>query len=226
MVLNKQTGNMYGWVNYTWNPISGRCPHECTYCYMKGFKLKELHLKEDELKRNLGTGNTIFLGSGTDMFAATVPGEWIRSVLAVCCKFDNTYLFQTKAPARFSEFEGLYPEKTIFGTTIETDAYGSEISKAPGVAARSIEMQKLREAGKRVMVSVEPVLDYDTSKFAAMLVGINPEFVSIGADSKGHKMPEPTPQKIRNLVTILKGHGIKVIPKPTLARLVPDWAIL
>jgi len=27
MTLNKQKGNMYGFVTHTWNVIKGKCPH-------------------------------------------------------------------------------------------------------------------------------------------------------------------------------------------------------
>ena len=35
MGLNLSNGNMYKFVNYTWNPIKGKCLHDCSYCYMK-----------------------------------------------------------------------------------------------------------------------------------------------------------------------------------------------
>ena len=35
MPLNKAKGNMYPFVDYTWNVIKGECPHGCAYCYMK-----------------------------------------------------------------------------------------------------------------------------------------------------------------------------------------------
>ncbi len=72
MSLRKQTGNMYSFVTHTWNPIKGRCPHECEYCYMRRFPQGPLHLDEKELWTDLGSGNFIFVGSGTDMWAEEV----------------------------------------------------------------------------------------------------------------------------------------------------------
>lgn len=40
--MNKQRGNMYSWVSHTWNPVKGKCPHDCNYCYMKRFPQKEM----------------------------------------------------------------------------------------------------------------------------------------------------------------------------------------
>ena len=76
-MLNKQTGNMYPWCDFTWNPIRGRCPHQCDYCYMKIFKVGELRLDEKALKDKLGADRTIFVGSSTDMWAKEVPKRWI-----------------------------------------------------------------------------------------------------------------------------------------------------
>ena len=33
--MNKTKGDMYPWTDYTWNPLAGKCPHNCEYCYMK-----------------------------------------------------------------------------------------------------------------------------------------------------------------------------------------------
>ena len=39
-MLNKQKGNMYGFVTHTWNTVKGRCKYDCRYCYMKRFPQK------------------------------------------------------------------------------------------------------------------------------------------------------------------------------------------
>jgi len=124
---------MYPFVTHTWNPIRGRCPHQCTYCYMKGFNVGELRLVDKELQTNLGSGNFIFVGSSCDMWAREVPTDWIIPVLVRCRNFDNTYLFQSKNPERWLGWDWQSygaPIKSIWGTTIETNRdYG--ISEAP-----------------------------------------------------------------------------------------------
>src|SRR5512135_2590810 len=90
MPLNKQKGNMYPWVTHTWNPIRGKCPHDCVYCYMKGrFDVGDLRLAESELDKNHGKGRTIFVGSATDMFANGVSRQWVFRVLEHCIKYDQ-----------------------------------------------------------------------------------------------------------------------------------------
>ena len=197
MPLNKQSGNMYPFVTHTWNPIRGRCPHDCVYCYMKGKPVGELRFEEKELKTNLGEGRFIFVGSSTDMFATMVPEYWIFQTLYHCRQFKNTYLFQTKNPQRFLNF--IFPENSIFGTTIETNRKMS-ISRAPEIYSRKHWICHM----SRRMVSIEPILDFDLDSMILAISYIRPEFVSIGADSKGHNLPEPSPDKVKVLIEELK----------------------
>ena len=100
MGLNKSKGNMYDFVTHTWNTVKGKCYHDCSYCYMKKWgKLNDVRFDEKELKTDLGKDNFIFVGSGCDMFAESIPDEWIKKTLKHCGLYeDNQYLFQTKNP--------------------------------------------------------------------------------------------------------------------------------
>lgn len=202
MGLNKQKGNMYGFVTHTWNPINGKCKHDCEYCYMKVFPQKELHLSEEALLDYLGNDRVIFVGSSTDMFAENVPSGWITKVLDKCRSEDNTYLFQTKNPDRFKEFIGLYPEKTIFGVTIESNK--ARNYNAPTCYQRWNKMYEGRDFMKRIMVTIEPIMDFDLDILSSWIRAIKPEFVNIGADSKHHNLPEPSKEEILKLVEELK----------------------
>jgi len=201
MALREQKGNMYSFVSHTWNPIVGKCPHDCSYCYMKGFKLPDLHLKEGELKVDLSKADFIFIGSGTDMFSRDVPKEWIQRVLEHCNKYpDVKYLFQSKNPIRFHEHGLNFPPKSVFGTTIETDDESilSKISITPAPIFRAIEMQNLGEVEK--MVTIEPIMKFNLDSLATLIEMIKPSWVNIGADSKGNNLQEPTWDEILKLV--------------------------
>lgn len=137
MSLNKTNGHMYPWVTHTWNPLAGRCKHECKYCYMKkGFlgnleKYEgEVELVEAELKTDLGSDKIIFVGSATDLFGEWVPESEIEEILDYCREFSNIYLFQSKNPSRLGDFLELLPENSVIGTTLETNRKYN-ISKAP-----------------------------------------------------------------------------------------------
>ena len=205
-MLNKQRGNMYPWVTHTWNPIRGRCPHECAYCYMKRYwdRLKEPHLDEKSLKDKLGEGNIIFVGSSIDMWADVIPDEWILRVLEHCRHYpSNTYLFQSKNPFRFARFRDLFPPKTILGTTLETNR-DYDFSKALPPRLRAEALRSWNGTGIKKMISVEPIMDFDLYKFSTMISLCEPIFVSIGADSKGNNLPEPPSYKIKVLIDKLR----------------------
>lgn len=213
MGLNKQKGNMYGFITHTWNTVKGKCEFDCSYCYMKRFPQKPVRFDEKELKTDLGTGNFIFVGSSCDMFAPGIPDEWIERILGYLVakqkRTNNTYLFQSKNPARFIEFLGRFPVNPIFGTTIESNFDYPEISKAPPINERVFYMHKLSSLGYRTMVTIEPILNFDVGPLVEMIQKINPEWVNIGADSGNNNLPEPSKKKIAQLIYQLPDIKIK-----------------
>jgi len=201
MGLNKQKGNMYAFVTHTWNPIRGKCPHDCSYCYMRTYPQGDFRFVEKEMETNLGEGNFIFVGSSTDMWVGETLGDWVLNTLRHCCKYPlNRYLFQSKNPARFLPFIDFMPADFILGTTIETNR-DYEVSQAPTPEARALAMYDLPMPK---MISIEPIMNFDMEVMMRWISDIKPEFVSVGADSKGHKLPEPDPLKIAMLVKTLK----------------------
>ena len=228
MPLNKQSGNMYGFITHTWNPIRGRCPRKppCGYCYMKKFPMskaweKPLRLVREELRTKLGEGKYIFVGSSSDMWLGR-RGD-ILDVLSKCKKApSNKYLFQTKSPDIFNTFcLESFPPSHRLATTIESNRDYIEC-QAPPVNDRGEELRLLRLDGREVMVAVEPVMDFDPDDFLALLVGIMPDLVTFGADSGGHDLPEPGPEKLRDLIDRLEDYNIPTFLKKNLRRLLPQ----
>lgn len=202
MGLNKSVGNMYEWVTHTWNPIKG-CKFDCSYCYIKANPQYSLEPRfhEHEMKTDLGKGKVIFVGSMCDMFGEWIPTKWILRVLEYCRRCDNKYLFQSKNPARFHAFVEEFPTRTILSTTIETNGNLELISKAVHPQARAYAMKGLDFEKE---VTVEPIMEFDILPMIQMLKDCNPKFVAIGADSKGHRLSEPSAEKIGKLIFRLK----------------------
>ncbi len=200
---------MYNWCDFTWNPIRGKCSHACVYCFMKDRDVGPLRLDPKTLVDSLGTGRTIFVGSSTDMFAESVPAGWIRQVFRECCGYDNTYIFQSKNPERFIHLlphemnPEDFPPKTILGTTLESNReYGQSID-APHAWKRAGSLADPRLGRFKKMVSIEPIVAFDLQEILDWIRLIEPVFVSIGADSKGHNLIEPTAQELKDLVVEL-----------------------
>lgn len=224
MALKKSDGNMYPWVTHMHAELGGACSHECSYCYVNNpFSGRaprycgEVRLIESETKTQFGAGKVIFKEHMNDLFAVGVSSELIMKVLDHCSQWpDNTYVFQTKNPARFFP-RNCFPEKSIFGTTIETNRdISAEISKAPQPSERVAAMILLPYDK---FITIEPVMDFDVDILAGWIAKIHPKFLNLGADSKNHNLPEPTVDKIFALVDKLKEYGIELREKHNLSRL-------
>ena len=206
-MLNKSKGNMYEFVTHTWNTIKGKCPHGCSYCYMKRWgELKPVRFDEKELKTDLGSNNFIFVGSSCDMFAEKIPDEWIRKTLKHMEKYNNRYLLQTKNPQRILDYIDacVITDKCIVCSTIESDMFYPEIMKcSPQPMQRSIAMQELSEVID-TYVTIEPILDFNLNEFIEMIKQCNPKQVNIGADSGRNKLPEPRKEKVLLLIEELQ----------------------
>jgi len=198
MPLRESKGNMYPFVTHTWNPIKGRCSHDCEYCYMKRFPLKELRLDEKDLQTDLGSGHFIFVGSSTDMWAEGIDENWIYEVLRRCEEFpENTYLFQSKNPSGFITDSFI---KSVFATTIETNRRYECMGTAPATDMRAAKMSRLSANRFRTMITIEPILDFDLDDLIKLIQFACPEWVNIGADSQGHHLPEPSAEKVKALI--------------------------
>lgn len=205
MALNKSKGNMYDFITHTWNTIKGECLHDCSYCYMKRWgKLNPVRFDEKELKTDLGKDNFIFVGSSCDMFAMDIPMLWIIKTLNHCSKFDNTYLFQTKNPeALLSSIGSFMPPKIKFCTTIESNQWHDEMGKAPEPLRRARAMHSLSDVIE-CFVTIEPIMNFDVEMMVEMIKYCNPKQVNIGADSGNNNLPEPSKEKLLQLIDELK----------------------
>ena len=234
MLLTKSKGNMYPWVTHTWNPVGGECPHRCAYCYVvHGVAARSgkyrgtprliekmlgdlyIHGKEHPSK------NTIFVCSCIDLFAESISDVILNSVLFHTADYpENRYLFQTKNPGKLLHFlPKILTKNPIIGTTIETNRAIPGISKAPLSAERAETIYLIkRYTDYEIMISIEPIIDFDLDSMITWIEIIRPQFVSIGADSKGCNLPEPSPEKIIDLINELK-YITKVIIKPNLRRI-------
>jgi DNA repair photolyase len=181
-------------------------------------ELNPIHFDEKELKTDMGQNNTIFVGSSNDMFAIQVNDCWIRDTLNHCSKFNNTYVFQSKNPFNMSRLIDHFPDRSIIGTTIETNRGEllSQISKSPSPQDR---IEWLRQIGNEKFITIEPIMDFDVEPFAEMIISVKPSFVNIGADSKKSNLLEPRWVKILNLIDLLKKSNVKIRKKVNLDRI-------
>ncbi len=234
MSLKKSAGNMYPWVTHTHSHLRGGCPHRCGYCYVQAMERKfsgghytgPLRLEEKEFKVNYGVDRTIFIEHCNDLFADDIPGDWIRRILAHCAEWhQNNYVLQTKNVGRLVQLLAnravRWPLKFMVGTTIESNRWHDVMGKAPTPQLRIGNFKRLRSYWPQVpaFITIEPVLDFDDSELIEWIAMARPDFINIGADSKGHGLQEPDAAKIMRLINGVTAAGIPIRQKHNLDRL-------
>lgn len=189
---------------------------------MRQFKQNPIRFDVSELETDLGKDNFIFVGSSCDMFAEDINFSWVIETLRYCSQFDNKYLFQTKNPRAFVDWnlKEYLPQRIVLGTTIETNRYYEQMGSAPSTLDRSDAMRKLSEKYE-TMVTVEPIMDFDLGEMLRLVGGCNPKWINVGGDSKGHKLPEPSPEKVKELIAELS-KITEIRQKRNLKRLLKD----
>lgn len=217
----------------TWNPQHG-CNHGCSYCwarrlaegklraqggkYIDGF---EPSFTMKDLEKTFKPGQRVFVCAMGDLFGKWVSNDIIQKVIDVTAKWPETeFLFVTKHPGRYFGFH--FSRNTILGTTIESDldypeTYSREHPPEP-VWQRILAMQRLEHPRK--FVSIEPVMEFESALgFAHGIALIAPELVEIGADNYKSSLPEPSSEKVGNLLSWLRSYGLNVLEKEGLKRL-------
>ncbi|MEJ5327451.1 MAG: hypothetical protein WHU54_04285 [Candidatus Bathyarchaeia archaeon] len=228
-MATKTRTNMYANVK-TWNPFVG-CNHDCVYCdasfqrQLKRWAKSNCkacynftpHYHPDRLRR-LPSAETIFVcGNGDIAFCETSFIEKIvdRITEHYARSPEKTYYFQSKNWASASRLLPLLEDKPFNAIILETletnrDEGYRRISKAPMPSQRHKTFLELNHLRK--VITAEPLLDFDVDVFFEMIAKTEPEYVWIGYNSKPAliSLPEPTLDKTKQLIKLLKSSGLEV----------------
>lgn len=218
----------------TWNVLHG-CTFQCSYCSVRS--LVETRLRnvpkyqngmapgfaERELRTPFHPGEWVFLGYMGDV-ACQPEVNILRAIERIRTRPKVNFYLQSKNPQVFVRLIEKYgrdaiPANCWLGTTLET-TFRHPYSKAPAPAQRFEAMATLRlKYGRDLMVSIEPVMDFNTAVFTFWMATIEPERIFIGADNYHNGLPEPPRAKLREFIDILRDNGHLVVEKPGLGRL-------
>lgn len=223
-----------GWVlnddgsqGFTWNPLKGRCPNACPYCYAedirKRFKMYDGPLKLDyaELQRPLKRKKpcTIFVCSMNELFGPWVDGDWVADILNVTRMCDHRFLFLTKFPDQMWSWAPRVPllQNSWQGVTI-TDFHD---------APRMRLLQRIHDRQMKTFVSFEPLLgsglhivqcDYYPEACDWLIVGsLNKNGRAVPAEKGGTRIEWVWP-----ILERADKLGIPVFLKKELLRLYPE----
>lgn len=238
MPLNKVVkGNMYDFCTHTHTHLGGECKHKCVYCYVHKGRYGiiprytgEPRLVEKELLVKYGRGNTIFIEHMNDICHPGIKNEWIIDIFNHMLKYPhNKYVIQTKNPGRLFQIisSNIIPKEIfeklelIIGTTIESNrSYGTTESIVPTPIMRFLGFQSLTQSIRsKSFVTIEPIMDFDIDVMIDWLKRLCPDFVNIGADSKGCNLMEPSREKVNQFIELLRKNKIVLREKSNLERL-------
>ena len=216
---HKKTGD-------TWNPLGGVCLHKCRYCYVEtlkkmfpGVKAKYSEGPRTNAKwlneiKQFTDKDFVFVCDMTDLFGHWVPTEIIQQIFIAISNSPAKFLLLTKNPQRYRQLISIgvpIPLNCILGCTVESNIDYS-LSGQPETTRLEV-MSELTEMGYPVMLSIEPIMDFDLERFALWIAKVKPKFVAIGYDNYKNGLVEPSFSKTVHLIHALEGAGIKVYQK-------------
>lgn len=210
--------NMFSFITRTGNPLGGKCPGRCSYCWAqskKGFARRfnmikytgEARLYDAVLDTRYGEGDFIFVCDMRDLFSPDVTRTMILRVFKWIRESpDAEFLLLSKWPTRYLHYLDDFPENAVVGATIETDRrIHISISRAPPTVYRIEAMQYVaKEIDNRIFLSSEPILDFNIEMFEWKIHKMRPWKVAVGYDNYGNKLPEPSLEKTEKLIEGLR----------------------
>jgi len=204
------------WCDYTFNPVTG-CLHGCPYCYarkmanrLKGrygypadepFKptFHELKLFDTFPKHP----SKIFVCSMGDLFGEWVPREWIVRVLDVVrINRKHTFIFLTKNPARYLDFE--FPKNAWIGYSTTGQLYHKWHDK---------------HQDNVKFVSLEPMAEAISASPEGYTQRIDFQWLIIGSESGNRKGKYiATPGMLASTIKFARKAGMKIFVKKSMEK--------
>ena len=189
-------------------------------------------LRQEEFTTNLNEGQRIFVGSSTDMFAENIKSDRIERVSDYCAAYNEDkpqgkhiiYFFQSKNPQRILQFidHSVFKHAVVLTTLESNRDYPDIMCNAPRIENRVKAMELIAQKGIVTMVTVEPIMDFDTDEFVELIRRCKPRWVNIGKNEKDFiLLPEPTIEKTQELIRRLE--ACKEIGKVNIKENAQRW---
>ena len=207
------------WAEFTSNPVKGKCPVDCSYCYVKSFRERygwpddiAFHPEElERIKRRKQPAN-IFMGSTIELFHDQTIQYMPEIMETVKDCPQHTIMFLTKQPQNLVKFSP-FPDNCYVGVSA-TDywAYVNACNYLSQVEA------------KVKYLSLEPLLSWGKEEtYFFESGGINQ--VIIGCQTKPTVMPRI--EWVADIVEAADQAGVAVFLKDSLKPLISvhhEWA--
>ena len=198
------------WTDKTANPVRGRCPVGCNYCYAeamrKRFKKSPEITYHPEVLEAIERGKkpaTIFMGSAFDLFGKRVKASIHERISTTIDKrADCDFIFLTKNPHRYIDLDLINDKRVWHGATVDTQKRGKSYDGA----------WTLFE-----FISFEPLLE-DVAEYINLW---HIQGIIIGAQT-GPGAVVPKREWVMNLLAKADEYDAKVFIKNNLFEIYPD----
>jgi len=212
------------WTEYTSNPVKGKCPVGCPFCYAEAIRHRfhrpeeiTFHPGELEAIKRHKKPVRIFVGSAIELFHdETIPYFWrILETVRECQQ--HTFIFLTKCPQNLPKE---WPDNCWVGQSITSNNQaGSYIG------------DMLKVKAKVKFLSIEPLLQWadlplqrESLPMILKRVGIN--WIIIGAQTPYREKTAPKEEWIREIVDAADAAGISVFLKDNLRKMKLHFSLL
>lgn len=200
------------WCDITCNPVKGKCPMACPYCYAR-----RLHdrFRWDPTVRyepsvltaldKLRKPSRVFVGSTIELFGPWVPDEWLEEILtAVAAHHQHIFIFLTKQPQNLRRFSP-FPKNCWVGVT----------ATGRGGLVNPVSPLLYVDAAIKY-VSVEPLLNnpWSVGRWIDEIRDVGINWLIIGGQTGPWKPPPE--QWVREIVEAADKAGTPVFCKPNL----------
>jgi len=203
-----------GWADYTVNPITGRCPNNCWYCYANRIydrfkwnpKIRLCLERLEEIKK-LKKPSRIFIGSTHDLFGDWILKKWIAWIVDFAFterQRGHTYFFLTKNPLRYAKDK--FPDNCWAGVTHTGEPTNGCSTNGKLFSEITIGW----EHQPHCFLSCEPLLG------DAVEIPSKCEWLIIGAMTGHGKKYQPKREWIENLVERAEAGNIPIYMKENL----------
>jgi len=202
------------YVDYTINPVKGKCPMACSYCYARRMYDRFKWNPEIRFERLRFTmpdkPSRFFVGSTIELFGEWVKREWLAEIFGVVkCHPTHTFIFLTKCPQNLVKWSP-FPKNCWVGVT----ATNAKMFKDAFVG--------LSEITARVkFISIEPMLEriYHPLYVCQDMIDLMVTYVDwliIGQQTPVSKKTEPKLEWIKEIVEAADKASIPVFLKDNL----------
>ena len=208
------------WCDYTVNPVKGKCPAACPYCYARRlydrFKWDpepRLDLDAFQSLRTVKEPSRVFVGSTMELFGDWIPRAWMMDILSLCDSYKrdgHIFLFLTKRPEKLINWSP-FPDNCWVGVSATNVAQFHDAVHGLAYIEATIKF-----------LSFEPLLarlDIDLELLTSLLKK-TANWIIVGQQTPVSRKTSPGIEWVRRIVEASDRAGLPVFLKDNLESLV------